>query len=121
MAFKAPDGLQCLLAGWKVVQPLDVWALRGIDFRISSRGQLIEETERDLVRLGYYRVEIPTFPPDAYPFIWVRGKWLNDIHGPKIDKDLRALMTDGDIITVLFAYRIQFKRDTERSMTKVKH
>jgi hypothetical protein len=121
MAFKAPDGLQCLLAGWKVVQPLDVWALRGIDIRLESRLTLLEETERDLVRLGYYRVEIPTIPADGYPFIWVRGKWLNDIHGPKIDRDLRALMTDGDIIMALFAYRTQLKRDTERSLKKVKH
>ncbi|MCA3632237.1 MAG: hypothetical protein INF16_05550 [Methylobacterium sp.] len=121
MAFKAPDGLQCLLTGWLVVQPLDVWAMRGIDIRLGSRATLIEDTERDLIRLGYYRVEIPTFPPDAYPFIWVRGRWPNDIHGPKIDRDLRSLISDGDMITVLFAYRTQLKRDTERSMTKARH
>jgi hypothetical protein len=114
MAFKAPDGLQCLLAGWKVVQPLDVWALRGIDLRLSSRAELLEETERDLIRLGYFRVEIPTFPADAYPFIWVRGKWLNDIHGPKIDRDLRALMSDSDMVMALFALRTQLKRNIER-------
>lgn len=121
MAEKAPDGLQCLLAGWLVVQPLDVWALRGMDIRLYSRATLLEETERDLIRLRYYRVEIPTFPADAYPFIWVRGKWLNDIHGLKIDRDLRALMSDGDMVMVLFAYRTQLKRDTERSLKKLKH